>query len=139
VSGECLAAVQSFVWRRFGDVPWAASEEGRGNRSEHDRYPSRPANGPQPKAFALHAKVDIAGSDGTVLAGAVRAAPDAVGKRPLRRNEPDKLLHPARNRGAIGRSTLVEQRRFESRRGRGPNCGLADLAGGARTADAEVP
>ncbi len=61
--------------------------------------PSRPAIGPQPKVFALRAKTDIAGRDGTVLTGASRAARDTVGKPPLPTNARRRLLRPARNRG----------------------------------------
>ncbi len=70
--------------------------------------PSRPAIGPQPKVFALRAKTDIAGRDGTVLAGASRAARDTDSKRQLPRNESDKLLQPARNRGTTGPSRAAE-------------------------------
>jgi hypothetical protein len=64
--------------------------------------PSRPAIGPQPKASALRAEADIADRDGTALAGASRAACDTDSKRPLPRNELDKLLPHERNRGTTG-------------------------------------
>jgi hypothetical protein len=66
--------------------------------------PSRPAIGPQPKVFALRAKTDIAGRDGTVLAGAYRAARETVTKRQSPRKEPDELLQSASDRGTPGPS-----------------------------------
>jgi hypothetical protein len=65
-------------------------------------FPSQPAIGPQPKVSALRAKTDIAGHDGTVLAGAYRAARGADGKRPLPMNETQDPSRLATNRGTPG-------------------------------------
>ena len=68
----------------------------------HPLLPPRPAIGPQPKAIALRAMTDIAGRDGTVLAGAFRAAPNTVSKGSLPMNAPRQPLLHATSRGSTG-------------------------------------